>query len=519
MAIKRYYANADNTITNAYKEDFNTRGTGSNMGQSDILEVFSLYAQRDSTSDETSRILIQFPISDLSSDRTGGSLPSSGSVSFYLKLYNAEHSRTLPRDFYLTVAAASGSWEEGFGLDMENYTDLTYDATGSNWINSRQSTVWTVEGGDWYTDASSSFTQRFEEGTENLEIDVTTLVEQWINSGGNVLGEKENNGFIIKLSASYEAQSTYNPTGSLRSYYTKKFFARSSEFFFDRPVLEARWDAARRDNRGNFYLSSSIAPAVDNLNTLYLYNYIRGNLKDIAGASSEIPVLNLYYASGSSPEGSAQFFRDSSYAEVNYLSASRVSTGIYKATFSVSSSVVTNTYPYLVDVWTYSESQIHTGSSFWPNKHDLSDYNPNNNYVVSMPNIKESYRRGQTERFRLYVRNKNWSPNIYTKATEDIKTLLIESASYQIIRMSDHRVVIPYGTGSDGHTIISYDKSGSYFDLDVNLLESGYIYGIKYAFYEDSVSSYREQSNIFKFRVDGDFHLFSELSNNSGEVS
>ena len=39
MAIKRYFAEADNTITNAYKEDMVTRGTGSNMGQSDILEV------------------------------------------------------------------------------------------------------------------------------------------------------------------------------------------------------------------------------------------------------------------------------------------------------------------------------------------------------------------------------------------------------------------------------------------------------------------------------------------------
>ena len=45
MAIKRYYANADNTIANAYKEDLSTRGTGSNMGQADILEAFSIYGQ------------------------------------------------------------------------------------------------------------------------------------------------------------------------------------------------------------------------------------------------------------------------------------------------------------------------------------------------------------------------------------------------------------------------------------------------------------------------------------------
>ena len=40
MAIKRYTANADTTITNAFKHDISTRATGSNMGASDSLEVF-----------------------------------------------------------------------------------------------------------------------------------------------------------------------------------------------------------------------------------------------------------------------------------------------------------------------------------------------------------------------------------------------------------------------------------------------------------------------------------------------
>ena len=41
MAIKRYFADADNTITNAYKADLTTRGTGANMGAADVLEIFS----------------------------------------------------------------------------------------------------------------------------------------------------------------------------------------------------------------------------------------------------------------------------------------------------------------------------------------------------------------------------------------------------------------------------------------------------------------------------------------------
>ena len=42
MAIKRYYAEADNTITNAYDTSLSARGTGSNAGANDILETFFL---------------------------------------------------------------------------------------------------------------------------------------------------------------------------------------------------------------------------------------------------------------------------------------------------------------------------------------------------------------------------------------------------------------------------------------------------------------------------------------------
>ena len=45
MGIKRYYATQENTITNAFKDNLITRGTGSNMGASDILEVFVIHGQ------------------------------------------------------------------------------------------------------------------------------------------------------------------------------------------------------------------------------------------------------------------------------------------------------------------------------------------------------------------------------------------------------------------------------------------------------------------------------------------
>ena len=119
MAIKRYTANSDNSITNAYGSNLSTRGTGSNAGAADILETFSIYGQESSGSSELSRILIQFPVSDIQTDRSNSVIPASGSVSFFLNLYNAPHSTTLPRDFKLTVNAVNASWEEGYGLELD----------------------------------------------------------------------------------------------------------------------------------------------------------------------------------------------------------------------------------------------------------------------------------------------------------------------------------------------------------------------------------------------------------------
>ena len=349
--IRRYYATKDNTISNAFEENLTTRATGSNMGASDVLETFSIYAQNSSSSglsSELARIIIEFDTTQLANDRTAGKLPEAGSVSWYLKMSNAPHSQTVPSGFDLEVLAVSSSWEEGYGIDMDYYEDLTRDGIGSNWINAKELTAasasldlnaditltsaakgrtrnantfktivnagganptdtilasfagtttaitasitpnngtnnsntpvnlttvqlvelinngsvagktvtvtdassfralqtatggdttnltasnegddvvatfagatgqWISEGGDYH--AAPTFTQTFNSGLEDMEMDVSDLVEQWL------AGTKDNDGFGIKLPAATETTT--------RSFYTKKFFGRDSEFFF-----------------------------------------------------------------------------------------------------------------------------------------------------------------------------------------------------------------------------------------------------------------------------------------------
>jgi len=118
MAIKRYIADTDTTITNAYKENLSTRATAANMGASDSMEVFSIWAQTSSSaagpSVEASRTLVKFPVSFIAADRDAGNVPASGSVSFYVKFTNAEHGNPLPSNYVLSVLPVSESWDDVF---------------------------------------------------------------------------------------------------------------------------------------------------------------------------------------------------------------------------------------------------------------------------------------------------------------------------------------------------------------------------------------------------------------------
>lgn len=516
MAIKRYTATKDNTITNAFKANLDSRGSDANMGASDILEVFSIYGQASTSSAELSRVLVQFPTNQMSIDRTSGSLPASGSVKFYLKMFNAKHTQPLPRDMKLVVLPISQSWDEGFGLDMEDYKDLGFPTiTGSTWMTASFSNPWHTPGGDYY--AKPVVSQSFADGTENLEIEVTSLVEEWL------AGTKTNYGFGVHITGSQEAYSTAslnsvltNTAGAKQSYYTKKFHARKSEFFFKRPIVEARWDNKTTDDRRNFYYSSSLADSVDNLNTLYLYNYVKGNLKNIKGIGKKVAIyVSLYSGSvhNEIPEGS----KLSASADVKYLDATIKTNitggyawqgdGIYTASFALTGNSQ-GTLTKVFDVWHNGSGSVlkagtiqYATSSFEPRFLSASMESPGKDYVTKITNLKSTYSSDEEVRFRVFNRPKNWNPNIYTAAATSVQNTIIESASFKIYRVRDNYEVIRHSTSSvDKETFLSYDKNGNYFDLDMNMLEPDYAYGIELSYYVGD--KWVTQKDKFRFRVE-----------------
>lgn len=503
MGILKFVASADTTITNAFESGLSTRGTGSNMGYADSLEVFSIYGQTSGStgqSQELSRMLIKFPITSISAARTAGTIPASGSVSFYLKMYNAQHPFTLPQGFSLTIAPLSRSWSEGTGLDMDEYKDLG----SANWLKARLSAsgdggVWTSIGGDYRT--GSNYSVSFPKGYENIDLNITGLIEKWISGADPAYAN--NYGVGIHLSSSQEGyfssstgQDTTvlinNPGGATTSYYTKKFFSRSTEFFFKKPAIEARWDSRIQDDREYFFYSSSFAPAADNLNNLYLYNYVRGRLVNLPSVGTGDVYVSLYDGT-TVPKGSKITLWN---GNVN-ITASWVKTGIYTAALAATSSEASS----LFDVWHSGSLQYYTGS-LYPEAFPTYSAAPTITKVTSCTNLKKSYLQNDTSRFRFFIRDRNWNPTIYVKANANNPTDIMPSASYSIRRVTDDYVAIPYGTGSNYSTYLSYDKDGNYFDLDMALLDAGYMYEIKISYYNDSVGDWEEQMQTFKFRVE-----------------
>lgn len=465
--IKRFFAIKDTQITNAKRDNLLSSGSLSNMGLADSGEIFSLFntngVSTSSYLNDVSRLLFKFDTTSILQDPE---IPQA-SASFFLRLYNVTHDETLPRNYTLVVHPLLEEWTEGNGLDIDNYFDLGE----ANWISATLGVPWTHTGSDFNT--SYSFSQTFEKGYEDLEVDITSLMTAFRNE------DLQDEGFVVKLTSSQEY--------STQNYYKKSFSMRGTQYWFSRPCIEVRWQDAIFDDRNNSYFSSSLASGADNLNTLYLYNKIRGQLSDIPTIGQGNIFVSLF--SGTTPSIS------------NYIANATgvwVSTGTYRAQFYT---------PYtatLYDFW-HDNSPVQIPVDFYFSssiemKDFLEDYyTSNDEFILSMPNIKNFYSINDHIRLDLMVRKRQWKANIFTTMNQQQSREYIRKAYYQIRRSLDSKVVIDFGTGSIQHTLLSYDQNGNYFNLDMSLFEPDYQYEIAYLF--DIEGKKCLQKDKFKFRI------------------
>ena|SRR3990167_1457221 len=444
MSFYRIIPTKDTFITNKIIKNVATvRATGSNFGANPLLRVFKLTGTLPSSAVELARTLIQFDVTELSgkiyNDRT---IPSS-SVSYFLKMFNYRHGEQTPTSYDLKVFPLSRSWNEGTGLDDAAFTDKGW----ANWLSASSTQTWTTSGSDFLISGYGSSSQSFDRGDEDLDVDVTPIVNNWLTSSIGQNGGLPNNGIVVMLSSANEENST--------EYKTKIFHSRETRDVDRVPYLEARWNDVKTDNRNSFLF--------DQLNTLYMYNFVRGEL---SSAVEPLTVRVQDHLVGVSASYTSSF------------TAAQFPPGILSVSFRVSSTASFSSSLWY-DIW-QSGNFVHMTGTFSTRKVSGSQVDQYTELVVDMTNLKQVYKTSEEARIKVNVRKKATSHHVIHSASAEMNREYIEKMYFSVENDESGEVVVPFGTGSLEHTRLSYDGNGNYFNLWFNAFVPGRVYRVKF---------------------------------------
>ena len=428
--IFRIYPTKDTFITNAYLPRAAVRGTGSNVGASEELDVFKVAgvsgAASDIASSSLARVLLQFDFSAFSALTASGDIPSTGH-SFVLHMNHKTAGCTQPSSFDLQVRPLASGWDEGAGQDI-----ALGDRGFANWVKRTSTSFWTNPGGDFV--ASPTASVHFDSGFEDLEADVTPIVQGWMS------GTFANNGVGVTLPAAIEADSL------LVDYSQKKFYSRQT-FFVDRaPYVEVRVNDFVRDDRVNMQWSRT--------GSLWLYNLVGGAYQDLPGNFVTVAISD---ASGA----------------LSFLTASHVRTGLYSASFALSTGSYSGSV--FFDAWGSGSFAFVTSSFSFVSAGPVGAV-AQQPLTARIRNLRDEYMPDELVLFEVFFRRRAHALPVFQTASLGSVPYIVEQAYYAVENDSTRERVIPFGTGSLQHTRLSYDAGGNSFRLFMRSLHSGNSY-------------------------------------------
>lgn len=445
MGFYRIFPTKDTWITDrVIDNDIAVRATGSNHGRSPALNVFAVEPEvaAGSGSADLARALLQFGVTELSGKIYDEQIIPSSSVSYVLKMFNMTHTDTLPESYDLFAYPLSQSWDEGNGIDDDNDRD---DGV-ANWGQATSITNWTTSGSDFLETGFGSGSQHFDQGQEDLEMDITDIVVNWLT------GTLEQNGVVVKLGVSEESGST--------DYFRKVFHGRETKFIDKMPYIEARWDDTLKDNRGNF--------AFDVSGTLAVYNFVRGELTSFEpNTNPKVQIKDSLVTS--------QVTFTASHDAIEIV------TGIYTASFCIPYAPNSGTF---YDIWTTAGPTAQTTGSFVPLRLSASQIDPYDEFDVAMTNLKRVYSVSEEARLIVSARKRDFITHVGSITSASLGLVrereYIEKMYYSIENDETGEVVVPYGTGSVPYTQLSYNGDGNYFNLFMRNFVPGFKYRVKF---------------------------------------
>lgn len=242
MGRFRIYPEKSNTIASGYYADFNA---GFNPG---ALLWYGGTGRRASVS----RHLLQFDLAELQQKINSKEINTDYVSSYRLKMTNVvpdgellesdfefdRRGKKIASSFDLIAFPINKSWDQGRGYDLlgTEYIKISEGDTNltgySNWNYATSTTPWDEPGIFANPTGSTAITyystQHFDVGDENMDMDITVFVNDWLSGGS------QNNGIAIAYSREFELNS-----GSTR--YLSRFYTEKTNTAF-KPYLEVVYD-------------------------------------------------------------------------------------------------------------------------------------------------------------------------------------------------------------------------------------------------------------------------------------
>lgn len=249
MGIYRLYATKNNSIASGSAFEL------LNSSQNPVTDLW--YGGTTSSRNSISRHLVYFDLTDFQSKLNSKEINEDYITSYKLKFKNSipadrvldpEYefntlSKKVASSFDLIVFPINKDWDEGRGFDLDEQHYIVKSKTCSpsltgysNWISATSTVDWDEPG--IYTNptaSTSSVTQHFSLGSEDINVDISTFVNDWLSGGS------ENYGLAIAYSRPFELTSA--DTRNICSFYTNK---TNTAF---KPYIEVQYNQVINDDR------------------------------------------------------------------------------------------------------------------------------------------------------------------------------------------------------------------------------------------------------------------------------
>ena len=296
MSYFRSYFEKNNTIV---------KNSSVNTAKNPTTDIFYGYG--------FSKFIFKVDFTDLKQKVDDGDLVINPNTKHYLKMTNTvmgdsklvgevkSNGKQRATSFDLILFRINESWDEGVGYEYEyvnnpDYDSKLYDTRPSNWFNRNTVTGWTTAG-IYTTGATVINTIHFDNGNEDINVDITNYVNSIVVSGAT------NYGLGLAFSDSFQTISTdYNQSVSFFTKYTQTFFE---------PFVETDFKDRIQDDRQNFI--------GERQNNLYLYVTKGTNYYDL----DNLPTVDILDSTNTPITG------------LTNLSTTKIRKGIYKVSFGI----------------------------------------------------------------------------------------------------------------------------------------------------------------------------------------